>query len=70
MTSFRHAENHIDDRPSTVVAEISICDLVSYISYFWMKVRNLVAYETMDVSVYVSPPSLYENLLRTKVRER
>ena len=31
--------------PNTVIAQIFVRDLSSYISYFWRKVRNLVAYE-------------------------
>ena len=27
----------------SVIAEIFVCDLISYFSYFWLKVRNLVA---------------------------
>ena len=29
----------------TLIAEIFVRDLISYFSYFWLKVRNLVAYE-------------------------
>ena len=56
---------------NTVIAEIFVLDLISYISYFSLKVRNLVAYGNhARIAVYVTPPSLYENLLRTKDRER
>ena len=49
--------------PSTVIAENFVRDLFSYISYFWLKVRNLVAYESYArTHVYVTLPSLYENL--------
>ena len=48
---------------STVIAQIFVRDLISYISYFWRKVRNLVAYENHTrIQVYLTPPSLYENL--------
>ena len=30
---------------STVISEIFVRDLISYVSYLWLKVRNLVAYE-------------------------
>ena len=47
----------------TVNAEIFVRDLISYISYFWLKVRNLVAHETRArIPVCVMPPSLYKNL--------
>ena len=47
----------------TVIAEIFVRDLISYFSYFWLKVRNLAAYENhARVTVYVTPSSLYENL--------
>ena len=40
-------------------------------SYFRLKVRNLVAYENhARITVYVTLSSLYENLQRTKARER
>ena len=46
----------------TVIAQIFVRDLISYISYFWRKVRNLVAYENHTrIQVYLTPPSLYEN---------
>ena len=46
----------------TVIAQIFVRDLISYISYFWRKVRNLVAYENHTrMHVYLTPPSLYEN---------
>ena len=49
-------------RGSTVIAQIFIRDLISYISYFWRKVRNLVAYENHTrIKVYLTSPSLYEN---------
>ena len=48
----------------TVIAEIFVRDLISYISYFWLKVRNLVAYESYArIPVYVTSPSLYENFI-------
>ena len=47
----------------TVIAQIFVRDLISYVSYFWRKVRNLVAYENHTrIQVYLTPPSLYENL--------
>ena len=47
----------------TVIAKIFVRDLISYISYFWRKVRNLVAYENHTrIQVNLTPPSLYENL--------
>ena len=47
---------------ATVIAQIFIRDLISYISYFWRKVRNLVAYENHTrIQVYLTSPSLYEN---------
>ena len=37
--------------------------LISYFSYFRLKVRNLVAFENhARITVYVAPSSLYENL--------
>ena len=37
-------------------------DLVSFIPYFWLKVRNLVAYENhARIQVYVTQPTLFEN---------
>ena len=33
----------------TVITEISVCDLISYISYFWLKVRNLVALRGSEI---------------------
>ena len=46
----------------TVIAEIFVCDLISYISYFLLKVRNLVAHENhAHIQMYVTPLSLYEN---------
>ena len=46
----------------TVIAEIFVRDLISYISYFLRKVRNLVAYEKHSrIQVYLTPRSLYEN---------
>ena len=46
----------------TVIAQIFVRDLISYISYFWRKVRNLVAYENHTrINAYLTPPSLYEN---------
>ena len=46
---------------STVIAEIFVRDLISYISYFWLKVRNLVAYENhARIEVHETQPSLYE----------
>ena len=47
----------------TVIAEIFVHDLISYFSYFRLKVRNLVAYENhARITVYATPSSLYENL--------
>ena len=47
----------------TVIAENFVRDLISYISYLWLKVRNLVAYESYArIPVYVTSPSLYEDL--------
>ena len=46
-------------------AEIFIHDLISYISYLWLKVQNLVANENhacIQFKVHVTLPSLYENL--------
>ena len=49
-------------RLATVIAQIFVRDLISYISYFSRKVRNLVAYENHTrMHVYLTPPSLYEN---------
>ena len=46
----------------TVIAQIFVRDLISYISYFSQKVRNLVAYENhARMHVYLTPPSLCEN---------
>ena len=46
----------------TVIAQIFVRDLISYISYFSRKVRNLVAYENHTrMHVYLTPTSLYEN---------
>ena len=46
----------------TVVAQFFVRDLISYISYFWRKVRNLVAYENHTrIQVYLTPPLLYES---------
>ena len=48
---------------STVIADIFVRDLISYISYFWLKVRNLVAYENhARIQVHDTQPSLYKNL--------
>ena len=45
----------------TVIAQIFVRDLISYISYFLRKVRNLVAYQNHTrIQVYLTPPSLYE----------
>ena len=42
-------------KTSTVIAENFVRDLISYISYFWLKVRNLVAYESYArIPVYVT----------------
>ena len=47
---------------TTVITQIFVRDLISYISYIWRKVRNLVAYENHTrMHVYLTPPSLYEN---------
>ena len=35
---------------ATVIAQIFVRDLISYISYFWRKARNLVAYENHTVT--------------------
>ena len=60
MTSEIHP--HWDADPCTVIAEIFVRDLISYISYFLGKVRNLVAYKNhARIQVYLTPPSLYEN---------
>ena len=46
----------------TVIAQIFVRDLISYISYLWRKVRNLVAYENHTrIQVCLTPPSLYGN---------
>ena len=46
----------------TVIAQNFVHDLILYISYFWQKVRNLVAYKNhTHIQVYLTPPSLYEN---------
>ena len=59
----RNFGNKIIFRVVTVIAEIFVRDLTSYISYFWLKVRNLEAYENhARIQVYVKLPSLYENL--------
>ena len=48
---------------STVIAEIFVRDLISYVSYFRPNVRNLVAYEDYArITVYATPSSLYGNL--------
>ena len=53
-------KNWLDD---TANAEIFVRTLISYISYFWLKVQNLVAHKTdARIPVYVTPPSLHENL--------
>ena len=47
----------------TVKAEIFVHNLISYILYFCLKVRNLVAHKNYArIPVYVTPSSLYENL--------
>ena len=51
---------------TTVIEEIFVRDLISYISYFRLKVRNLVAYENhARTTVCVTPSSLHENLAYT-----
>ena len=46
----------------TVIAQIFVRNLISYISYFWQKVRNLVAHENHTrMQVFLTPPTLYEN---------
>ena len=53
---------HLRKGVDTVIAQIFIRDLISYISYFWRKVRTLVAYENPTrIQVYLTPPSPYEN---------
>ena len=48
---------------TAVIAEVFECKLIPYVSYFWLKVRNLEAYENLArIQVYVTLPSLYENL--------
>ena len=52
--------NLISQLSYTVIAEIFERDLISY---FRLKVRNLVAYENhARITVYATPSSLYENL--------
>ena len=48
----------------TVIADIFIHDLISYISYFRLKVRKLVAYgsHARISELYVTPSSQYGNL--------
>ena len=56
-------EKKYTDHTHTVIAEILVRDLISYISYFWLKVRKLVAYESLvRIPVYVTPPSRFEIL--------
>ena len=51
------------DQLSTVIAEVFVRDLISYFSYFRLKIQNLVAYENnAHTTVYATPSSLYENL--------
>ena len=48
---------------NTVFAEIFVRDLISFISYFWLKVRNSVACENHAcIHVHETQPSLYKNL--------
>ena len=38
-------------------------DLISFISYFWLRVRNLQAYENhARIPMFVTPSLLYENV--------
>ena len=61
-TSIQHWFIHACHNVHTVIAQIFVRDLISYISYFLRKVRNLVAYENHTrIQVYLTPPSLYEN---------
>ena len=47
----------------TVIAEIFVRDLISYFSYFWVKVQNFVACENHAcIPGYVTPPLQYKNL--------
>ena len=58
----RERERERERDRDTVIAQIFVRDLISYISYFWRKVRNLVAYENHTrMHVYLTPSSLYEN---------
>ena len=46
-----------------VIAQTFVRNLISYISYFWLKERNFAANESHErMPVYVTPTSLYENL--------
>ena len=48
---------------SSVIAEIFLGDLISFISYFWLRVRNLQSYENhARIPMYVTPSLLYGNL--------
>ena len=50
-----------DKTVTTVIADIFVRDLISYISYFWLEVRNLVGYENhARIQVHDTQPSLYE----------
>ena len=55
--------NDVEPRQCTVIAEIFARDLISYILYFWLKIRNLVAYENhARIEVHETQPRLYENV--------
>ena len=48
--------------PLDDIAEIFVRDLVSFISYFWLRVRNLVAYENhARIPVFVTWFLRYES---------
>ena len=56
-----------------VMADIFVRNLISYISFFWLKVRNLVAYEN-HARIYTSAcdttVAVRKFVARTKVGER